>query len=99
MGYTKGLSWLQEKRGKDLIERITWNPTYQVMDAECGTGRITKILAENIRNRGTVQAVDIYSNMINKSKENVAAYEFEIKGKEEQRYKIWLLYISRWPKK
>jgi len=53
MGYTKGLSWLQQK-GERILLRITWNPTYQVMDAGCGTGRIAKILAENIRNRGTV---------------------------------------------
>jgi len=42
MGYTKGLSWLQEKGGKDLIERITWNPTYQVMDAAVEEGESPK---------------------------------------------------------
>jgi hypothetical protein len=41
-GIHKGVLMVTGERGKDLIERITWNPTYQVMDAGCGTGESPK---------------------------------------------------------
>ena len=70
------VSWLQEKWGEDLIEGIKWNSTYHViMDAGCGTGRITKILAEKVGSKGTIYAVDIDPNMVNKAKENLASFE------------------------
>ncbi len=70
------VSWLQEKWGEDLIDAIKWRPTYRViMDAGCGTGRITKKLAEKVGKRGTIFAVDIDPNMVRKAKENLASFE------------------------
>jgi len=59
------VSWLQERWGQDLIDGIKWNPTYQViMDAGCGTGRVTKILAQKVGTKGTIYAVDVDPNMV-----------------------------------
>lgn len=62
--------------GEDLIDRIKWNPTYKViMDAGCGTGRVTKILAQKVGTKGTIYAVDVDPNMVNKAKVNLASFE------------------------
>ena len=67
---------LQERWGEDLIDGIKWNPTYQViMDAGCGTGRVTKILAQKVITKGTIYAIDVDPNMVNKAKLNLASFE------------------------
>ena len=42
------------------------------MDAGCGTGRVTKLLAEKVSRGGMVYAVDIDPNMIQQSQKNLA---------------------------
>jgi trans-aconitate 2-methyltransferase len=70
------VSWLQERWGEELIDRIRWNPTYKViMDAGCGTGRVTKILAQKVGIKGTIYAVDVDPNMVKKAKVNLASVE------------------------
>ena len=70
------VSWLQERWGQDLIDGIKWNPTYQViMDAGCGTGRVTKILAQKVGTKGTIYAVDVDPNMVSQAKLNLSSFE------------------------
>lgn len=69
------ISTIQEKWGKDVLERRRWNGHEIVMDAGCGTGRVTKILAEKVGKGGLVYAVDIDANMIDQAKENLASFE------------------------
>jgi trans-aconitate 2-methyltransferase len=70
------VSCLQEKWGEDLINGIKWDPTYRViMDAGCGTGRVTKILAQKVGTKGTIYAVDVDPNMVNKAKLNLASFK------------------------
>ena len=45
------------------------------MDAGCGTGRVTKILAQKVGIKGTIYAVDVDPNMVNKAKVNLASFE------------------------
>lgn len=58
------VSVVQEKWGQDVIRREKWIGNEVVMDAGCGTGRVTRILAQKIREEGMVYAVDIDSNMV-----------------------------------
>jgi trans-aconitate 2-methyltransferase len=69
------ISTIQEKWGKDVLERRRWNGHEIVMDAGCGTGRVTKILAEKVGKGGLVYAVDLDANMIDQAKENLASFE------------------------
>jgi ubiquinone/menaquinone biosynthesis C-methylase UbiE len=63
---------LTREVGEDLINGIKWDPTYRViMDAGCGTGRVTKILAQKVGTKGTIYAVDVDPNMVNKAKLNL----------------------------
>jgi hypothetical protein len=48
------ISTIQEKWGKEVIEIKKWKGNEIVMDAGCGTGRITKILAQKVRKGGLV---------------------------------------------
>jgi trans-aconitate 2-methyltransferase len=53
------ISTVQEKWGQDVIRREKWIGNEIVMDAGCGTGRVTRILAQKVRAEGMVYAVDI----------------------------------------
>ena len=66
------VSNIQEKWGRDVIYRRKWNGNEIVMDAGCGTGRVTKLLAEKVSRGGMVYAVDIDPNMIQQSQKNLA---------------------------
>jgi trans-aconitate methyltransferase len=66
------ISHIQEKWGRDLINRRKWHRNEIVMDAGCGTGRVTKLLAEIVSKGGMVYAVDIDPNMIQQSLKNLA---------------------------
>jgi SAM-dependent methyltransferase len=58
-----------------VIEIKKWKGNEIVMDAGCGTGRITKILAEKAGKGGIVYAVDIDDNMIDQAKENLNGFK------------------------
>jgi trans-aconitate 2-methyltransferase len=69
------ISTVQEKWGQDVIRREKWIGNEIVMDAGCGTGRITRILAQKVRAEGMVYAVDIDSNMVCHARKNLKDLE------------------------
>jgi trans-aconitate 2-methyltransferase len=69
------ISTVQEKWGRDVIRREKWIGNEIVMDAGCGTGRVTRILAQKVRAEGMVYAVDIDSNMVSHARKNLKDLE------------------------
>ena len=49
--------------GRRVVERIPLEGDERVLDAGCGTGRVTRIIAERVP-RGTVEAVDGSARMV-----------------------------------
>lgn len=68
------VSTIQEEFALKLIQLRNWTGKEIVMDAGCGSGRVTKILAKEIPN-GKIYAVDIDVNMIDKAKDNLSQFE------------------------
>jgi trans-aconitate 2-methyltransferase len=68
------VSTIQEEFALKLIQLRNWTGKEIVMDAGCGSGRVTKILAKIIPN-GKIYAVDIDVNMIHKAKANLSQFE------------------------
>jgi trans-aconitate 2-methyltransferase len=64
------ISSIQEAWGRQVVERRIWQGNETVMDAGCGTGRLTKVLAQRVP-AGIVYAVDIDCNMIKVATRNV----------------------------
>jgi trans-aconitate 2-methyltransferase len=60
---------------QDVIRREKWIGNEIVMDAGCGTGRVTRILAQKVRAEGMVYAVDIDSNMVCHARKNLKDLE------------------------
>jgi trans-aconitate 2-methyltransferase len=61
---------VQYRWGQQVLEWRKWVGNEIVMDAGCGSGLITKLLARKVP-RGKVYAVDIDSNMIKQAKRNL----------------------------
>ena len=61
---------MQYRWGQQVLEWRKWNGNETVMDAGCGSGLLTKLLARKVP-RGRVYAVDIDSNMIKQAKRNL----------------------------
>ena len=61
---------VQYRWGQQVLEWRKWNGNETVMDAGCGSGLLTKLLARKVP-RGKVYAVDIDSNMIKQAKRNL----------------------------
>jgi trans-aconitate 2-methyltransferase len=57
-----------------VLEWRKWNGDESVMDAGCGSGLLTKLLAQRVP-RGRVYAVDVDSNMIKQAKRNLKDLE------------------------
>lgn len=64
------VSSIQEAWGRKVVEWRIWRGSETVMDAGCGTGRLTKLLAQKVP-AGTVYAVDIDHNMIEVAARNL----------------------------
>ncbi len=64
----------QEDFALKLVQLRSWTGNETVMDAGCGSGRVTKILAKKIPN-GRIYAVDNDVNMIDKAKYNLSEFE------------------------
>ncbi|TVP41000.1 class I SAM-dependent methyltransferase [Candidatus Nitrosocosmicus arcticus] len=64
----------QEEWAKSLIKQREWTGKEALLDAGCGSGRITKILSEIIRD-GKIYAVDNDPNMIKKATESLGDVE------------------------
>jgi trans-aconitate methyltransferase len=61
--------------GKGCSRKKKWNGNEIVMDAGCGSGRVTKRLVEKVGKGGFVYAVDIDINMINQAKEYLSSFK------------------------
>jgi trans-aconitate methyltransferase len=68
------ISTIQEQFALKLIQLRNWTGKEIVMDAGCGSGRVTKILAKEIPNK-KIYAIDIDVNMIDKAKDNLSQFE------------------------
>ena len=68
------ISNTQEKWANILIQKRKWTGKENLLDAGCGSGRITKILSKIITD-GKIYAVDSDSNMIKKATENLGDIE------------------------
>jgi trans-aconitate 2-methyltransferase len=64
------VSTVQESWATELLEKRKIGEYEVVMDAGCGTGRVTGTIANAVK-KGRVYAVDIDVNMITKAKENL----------------------------
>ena len=63
-----------EKWARNIILSRTWSGKEIIMDAGCGSGRITKILSTLVP-CGKIYAIDIDENMIKKAKDNLKDFE------------------------
>jgi ubiquinone/menaquinone biosynthesis C-methylase UbiE len=59
--------------GIQVLERLEVRGDETVMDAGCGTGRVTELLLEKLP-RGRVIAVDVDAAMLDKAREHLAKY-------------------------
>jgi len=64
------VSSIQEAWGSKVVGWRIWQGSEKVMDAGCGTGRLTKVLAGKVPS-GVVYAVDIDHNMIQVASRNL----------------------------
>lgn len=62
-------SHIQETWAKELLSKNEWKGNEVVLDAGCGSGRVTNIIAK-ILNKGRIFAVDIDENMIRVARKN-----------------------------
>jgi len=67
------VSTVQESWAIELLEKRKMGEYEVVMDAGCGTGRVTETIANAVKS-GRVYAVDIDGNMITKAKENLKGF-------------------------
>lgn len=65
---------VQYRWGQQILEWRKWNGDETVMDAGCGSGLLTKLLARRVP-RGKVYGVDMDSNMIKQAKSNLKDVE------------------------
>ncbi len=68
------VSGIQEKWAKTMIETRKWTGKENILDAGCGSGRITRILSKVITS-GKIYAIDNDSNMVKKAMENLLGIE------------------------
>ena len=68
------ISNAQEEWAKFIIKQRKWSGNETLLDAGCGSGRITKMLSQIIR-KGTIYAVDNDPNMVKKIKEKLGDIE------------------------
>jgi trans-aconitate 2-methyltransferase len=61
---------VQYRWGQQVLEWRKWDGNETVMDAGCGSGLLTKLLAQKVP-RGRVYAVDVDSNMIKQARRNL----------------------------
>lgn len=65
---------VQYRWGQQVLEWRQWNGNETMMDVGCGSGLLTKLLAQKVP-RGSVYAVDVDSNMIKQARRNLKDLE------------------------
>jgi trans-aconitate 2-methyltransferase len=65
---------VQYRWGQQILQRRKWRGNEIIMDAGCGTGLLTKLLAQRV-SIGKVYGVDTDSNMIKQAKSNLKGLE------------------------
>lgn len=68
------VSSIQENWAKELLSKRKWKGNEVLVDAGCGSGRVTKIIA-NILKEGRIYAIDLDKNMIENAKINLKDQE------------------------
>ena len=68
------VSGVLEEWGQRVLERRKWQGNEAVLDAGCGSGRPTRILAAKVP-RGTVYAVDRDQNMVRQARSNLRDFQ------------------------
>ena len=68
------VSIIQENWADTIIQTRKWTGKENLLDAGCGSGRITKILAKIIT-QGKIYAIDNDPNMIKKATESLKSIE------------------------
>ncbi|MDN5846061.1 MAG: class I SAM-dependent methyltransferase [Candidatus Nitrosocosmicus sp.] len=64
------VSSIQETWAIELLSKRKWKGNEVLVDAGCGSGRVTKIIA-NILKEGKIYAIDLDKNMIENAKINL----------------------------
>jgi trans-aconitate methyltransferase len=86
------VSHIQESWAIDLLERRKITHNEIVPDAGCGTGRVTKIIADTVK-KGKVYAVDKDANMISNAKKTSRIFQTQYSS--NQVYRI-LICRKKW---
>jgi len=68
------VSTVQETWAKELLSKRKWKGDEVLIDAGCGSGRVTRLIADILKN-GKIYAIDLDQNMIEKAKINLNDYE------------------------
>jgi trans-aconitate 2-methyltransferase len=68
------ISNIQENWANIIIQKRKWTGKENLLDAGCGSGRVTKILAKKIT-EGNIYAIDSDPNMIEKAKETLKDFK------------------------
>src|SRR6202451_4207688 len=68
------ISGPMKERGREVLSRLALEGDETVLDAGCGSGRITKALIERLP-RGRVIAVDASSSMVASARERLSGFE------------------------
>lgn len=59
-----------------MVEGRQWKGNEIILDAGCGTGRVTKILSKKVqKGGGMVYAVDSDSNMVDQVRKNLSVFK------------------------
>jgi trans-aconitate 2-methyltransferase len=64
------VSFIQEAWALELISKRKWKGNEVLIDAGCGSGRVTRVIA-NILKKGKIYAIDLDQNMIETAKINL----------------------------
>lgn len=63
----------QEEWGREVLARLQLSGDETVLDAGCGSGRVTRLLIERLP-RGRVMGIDASPSMIDRARENLAEF-------------------------
>src|SRR5215218_1410938 len=77
------VSDLQFEGGKQLIERLGLEEGARVLDVGCGTGRLTRWIAERLGPKGSVVGIDPLEHRITVARSEAGPVRFEVGQAEE----------------